>query len=166
MEGYLMKFLKTILVALPILLQATSYSQDLMSERIRKIAGKKRSVYFKKGIFHSGTNKTASVLKAIRHGYQPANGYERLVFDFKTTTPPKVYGYKSDGEKKIFIDFFNTSLASDHGVFGTTKYIDKIDFYPVGDESLSVEVALKGKHSIDVFYLEKPGRLVIDIKKQ
>jgi hypothetical protein len=160
-----MKFLKSMLVVLPLLVQTTSYSQDLMSERIRKIAGKKRSVYFKKGIFHSGTNKTESVLKAIRHGFQPANGYERLVFDFKTPKPPKVYGYKSEGDKKIFIDLFNTSLASDHGVFGSTKYIDKIDFYPVGDETLSVEVALKGKHSIDVFYLEKPGRLVIDIKK-
>lgn len=153
-----------MLIVLPLLVQTASFSQDLMSERIRKIAGKKRSVYFKKGIFHSGNSKSESTLKSVRHGYQPSNGYERLVFDFKTKKMPKIYGYKSEGDKKIFIDFFNTTLSSSHGVFGSSKFVEKIEYYPVGDETLSTEIVLKGNYSIDVFYLEKPGRLVIDIK--
>lgn len=140
------------------------FAQDLMSERIRKINDKKHSIYFKGGVFHSGTNSGLSSLKAVRHGYQPANGYERLVFDFSTDATPRVYGYKSEKEKKIYIDFFNTQLAGNIGSFGNSKFVEKVEFYPVGDESLSTEVILKGDYSIDIFYLEKPGRLVIDIK--
>lgn len=139
-------------------------AQDLMSERIRKINDKKHSIYFKGGVFHSGTNATTSSLKAVRHGFQAANGYERLVFDFNSDATPRVYGYKSEKEKKIYIDFFNTQLAGNIGSFGNSKYVEKVEFYPVGDESLSTEVILKGDYSIDIFYLDKPGRLVIDIK--
>lgn len=159
-----MKFFKAILLIVPFIFQSTVFSQDLMSERIRKIGGKKRSVYFQKGIFHSSSNKVNSSLKSIRHGYQARNGYERLVFDFSSAATPKVYGYKSDKENKIYIDFFNTTLNDNIGGFGNSKFVKKVEFYPVGDDSLSVEVELKGKHAIDVFYLQKPGRLVVDIK--
>lgn len=141
-----------------------SFSQDLMNERIRKIGDKKRSVYFKGGVFHSSVTQAPSSLKAIRHGYQPANGFERLVFDFTTDVTPRIYGYKSENEKKIFIDLFSTSLGSSIGSFGNSKFVEKVEFYPIGDETLSTEIILKGDYSIDIFYLEKPGRLVIDIK--
>ena len=141
-----------------------SHAQDLTNERIRKISGTKKSVYFKRGVFLSSVKKTESKLKAIRHGYKSSNGYERLVFDFETTKAPKVYGYKSENEKKIFIDFFNTSLAKQVQSFGNSKLVDKVEFYPVGDETLSTEVSLKENYSIDVFFLQNPGRVVIDIK--
>lgn len=152
------------LLILSIFISASILAQDLMSERIRKINDKKMSIYFKGGVFHSGTNAGTSSLKAVRHGYQPANGYERLVFDFNSEATPRVYGYKSEKEKKIYIDFFNTQLAGSIGSFGNSKFVEKVEFYPVGDESLSTEVMLKGDYSIDIFYLDKPGRLVIDIK--
>lgn len=157
-----MLFFKTIINF--ILFSNLILAQDLMSERIRKINDKKNSIYFKGGIFHSANQTSGVTLNSVRHGYQPANGYERLVFDFNTATPPKIYGYKSEKDKKIFIDFFNTTLSSNIGSFGNSKFVDKIEFYPVGDDSLSTEVILKGDYSIDIFYLEKPSRLVIDIK--
>ena len=154
-----MKLLLTILFFFSVV-----NAQDLTNERIRKISATKRSVYFKRGVFLSSVKKTASNLKAIRHGYKASNGYERLVFDFGTKKAPKVYGYKSENEKKIFIDFFNTSLGRQVQSFGNSKLVHKVEFYPVGDETLSTEVSLKGNYSIDIFYLENPGRVVIDIK--
>ena len=155
---------KILLISILPLFVSMTFSQDLMSERIRKVVGKKRAVYFKKGIFYSTTSKVSSTLKAVRHSFVPARGYERIVFDFTSTKSPKVYGYFSEDMKKIYIDFFDAKLGDSIGSFGNSKYVDKIDFYPVGDESLSTEIRLKGESSIDVFYLEKPGRLVIDIK--
>ena len=155
-----MKFLSVIF-----LFTLCVQAQDLSTERIRKIPSVKRSIYFNKGIFLSSGKKVESRLKAIRHGYKKSNGYERLVFDFKTKKAPKIYGYKSKNDKKIFIDFFNTSLGDGVQSFGKSNLVGKVDFYPVGDESLSAEVTLKGNYAIDVFYLDNPGRIVIDIKK-
>ncbi len=160
----MIKCIKVLVISILPLFVSMSFSQDLMSERIRKVVGKKRAVYFTKGIFYSTTNKVSSTLKAVRHSYVAARGYERIVFDFNTTQTPKIYGYFSDDMKKIYIDFFDASLGGSIGSFGNSKFVDKIDFYPVGDESLSTEIKLKKESSIDVFYLEKPGRLVIDIK--
>jgi hypothetical protein len=155
-----MKIIFSLLLMLSLGVQA----QDLTSERIRKITAKKRSIYFDKGIFLSGNQKVQSKLKAIRHGYKKSNGYERLVFDFTSKKAPKVYGYKAKNEKKVFVDFFNTSLGGAVQSFGKSKLVDKVEFYPVGDESLSAEISLKGNYAVDVFYLNNPGRLVIDIK--
>ncbi len=141
-----------------------SFSQNLMTERIRKVGGKKRSVYFNKGIFYSTSSKSETSLKAVRQSYLAKRGYERLVFDFTSNKPPKIYGYLSEDMKKVYIDFFDTSLKDDVGSFGNSKHVDNINFYPVGDESLSTEIKLKSDAKIDVFYLNNPGRLVIDIK--
>ena len=166
MEGNLkmMNHLKLFIFCIFTVVSTEAFSQDLMSERIRKVVGKKRAVYFKKGIFYSTTSKIESTLKAVRHSFVSARGYERIVFDFNAAKAPKIYGYFSDDMKKIYIDFFDAKLGSSIGSFGDSKFVDKIDFYPVGDDSLSTEIRLKNKSSIDVFYLEKPGRLVIDIK--
>lgn len=156
--------LKLLIFCVFAITASSTFSQDLMSERIRKVVGKKRSVYFKKGIFYSTSSKIESTLKAIRHSFVAVRGYERIVFDFSASKAPKVYGYFSDDMKKIYIDFFDAKLGSSIGSFGNSKFVDKIDFYPVGDNSLSTEIRLKNESSIDVFYLDKPGRLVIDIK--
>lgn len=158
---------KILLILISISFTFSSFSQNLMTERIRKVGGKKRSIYFNKGIFYSTSGKVETVLKAVRHSYISKRGYERLVFDFSTKKSPKIYGYLSGDMKKIYIDFFDSQLANDINSFGESKdskFIDGINFYPVGDESLSTEVILKNNAKIDVFYLNGPGRLVIDIK--
>ncbi|MEH0859926.1 MULTISPECIES: hypothetical protein [Halobacteriovorax] len=161
----MMNILKVLLLISIFSISNTANSQDLLNERIRKIPEKKRSIFFKKGIFHSTNSNTSSVLKSIRHGNGSSRGYERLVFDFKTKEAPRVYGYKSEKENKIYIDFFKTKLDKKVGSFGTSKLVKKVDFYPVGDDTLSAELVISGQHSIDVFTLTNPGRLVIDIKK-
>ena len=147
------------------LITVFSFSQNLTDQRIRKIGMTKGKIYFKKGIFHSEATGGKSILKAIRHSYKSKSKYERVVFDFKSTKAPRVYGHLSSKEKKIYIDFFSTDLSDALASFGKSKFVKKVDFFPVGDELLSAELTLTENLSIDVFHLASPGRLVIDLKK-
>jgi hypothetical protein len=139
-------------------------AQDLMVERIRKISGTKKSLYFDKGIFHNGSPTGKAVLKKIRHSYVKRNGYERLVFDFSSDKLPRVYGHISGKEKKLYLDFFKTDLDSGIGSFGDSHFVDSINFFPIDQQSLSVELAYKNNVKIEVFYLDSPARLVVDIR--
>lgn len=143
-----------------------SYSQNLLTERIRKISSKKKSVYFRDGVFHNGNKRMKANLKAIRHSFSKKNDFERVVFDFKTNKIPKVYGHISSNEKKIYMDLFDTKVKAGIGSFGSSKYVKEVNFFPLDKESLSVELSFKQGVIADVFYLENPGRLVIDLKKK
>jgi len=157
--------MKIILCTLTLLLVSSfSYGQNLHDEKIRKITSRKRSIYFDKGIFHNGGLKRRSELKAVRHSYVKKRGYERVVFDFKTAKVPRIYGTVSMKEKKLYFDFFNTKIPSSISSFGDSRYIKGINFFPLSKDSLSLEVDFKSNVSVDIFYLESPGRLVVDIK--
>lgn len=145
--------------------QSYVYAQNLMSEKIRRIPARKRSVYLNSGVFHNGGPKVSSKLKAVRQNYSKSKNYERLVFDFETSKLPRIYGYISKERKKIFIDFFETSMDQSLSSFGNSKYVKTINFFPIQADTLSVEVIFKDNVSLDVFYLESPARLVIDLKK-
>lgn len=159
--------ISTVLLMLAISLSNVqiAWAQDLQSERIRSMSSRKRSIYLESGIFHNGSESLSSEIKSVRHNYSSKRGYERLVFDFKTSKVPRIYGYISAKERKMYIDFFETSLNPDIGSFGQSQYIKAINFYPINDESLSVEVEFKEKITLDIFYLDSPGRFVVDIKE-
>lgn len=145
-------------------LQTHAFAQDLLKERIRKLGTTKSSIYIEKGIFHNGAVSQESVVKAIRQSDNSKQGFERIVIDFSSSKIPKVYGHLSADEKKIYIDFFDTTLAKDLQAVAKTRHVEKINFFPIEENYLSVELKLKSKVSADVFYLENPGRLVIDLK--
>lgn len=160
-----MKVLTYFIVLLTLMISSQEvYSQDLQSERIRSMSSRKRSVYLESGIFHNGSESLSSEVKSVRHNFSAKRGYERLVFDFTTSKIPRIYGYISADEKKMYIDFFDTELSRDIGSFGQSQYIKAINFYPINGESLSVEVEFKQKITLDIFYLNSPGRFVVDIK--
>ena len=77
---------------------------------------------------------------------------------------PKVYGHISGAEKKLFIDLFDTTLAPEFQTSGSKHFIDKINFYPIESNYISLQIDLKANVTADVFYLENPARLVIDLK--
>lgn len=143
---------------------SVAWSQNLLEERIRRISDRKRSVYLDSGIFHNGGPKRSSKLKAIRHNFSSKRGYERLVFDFKTEQLPRIYGFISSPEKKLYLDLFTTDLPDALSSFGDSKYVKSINFFPIQKDTLSVEVLFKKNITLDVFYLSNPGRLVVDIK--
>lgn len=157
-----MKFILAILVLSSLSLDV--FSQDLLGERIRRITSRKKSIYLDKGIFHNGGPTVRSTLKAVRHNFNKANGYERIVFDFKTNKIPKVYGHINSRNKNLYVDLFDTQIKKTFDSFGRTKFVEAIKFFPISRETLSVELKFKEKVSVDIFYLDNPGRLVIDIK--
>lgn len=146
------------------LLHTSLFAQDLLKERIRKIGGIKTSIYIEKGVFHNGGVKQESSIKAIRQSYNPKQGFERIVIDFSSSNIPKVYGHISSDEKKVYIDFFDTTLAKELQTIAKTRFVEKVNFFPIEENFLSVELKLKTKSSADIFFLENPGRLVIDLK--
>lgn len=139
------------------------YAQNLNNEKIQKIVAKKRAIYLTSGVFHNGEQKNTSSLKALRHSYAKSQGYERIVFDFTTDVIPKIYGYVAIKSGTIYVDLFNTSISEGISAFGKSNYVEKVDFFPVDEKQLSVELKVKQDVSAEVFYLEKPGRLVIDL---
>ncbi|MEX0799016.1 MAG: hypothetical protein WEB87_00020 [Bacteriovoracaceae bacterium] len=153
------------LIILALLAGSFAHAQNLLTERIWKISDRKRSIFFDQGVFHSDLKPQPKTLLSIRNSYQPSKGYERIVFDFSTNQPPKVYGHISKKDKKIRLDFFNTGLEKSLGSVSNVKYVKNLDFFNIDKDKLSVELSFKENVSFDIFYLENPGRLVIDAKK-
>ena len=156
--------MKKLLIFCLVFCSANMMAQNLLQERIRTLVAQKKSLYFDKGVFHNGVKTNSATLKAIRHSFSNSNGYERIVLDFKEQQLPRVYGNVATKNNKIFIDLFNTNLGSNVDSFGNSKYVESIDLYPITEEALSMEINLKRKFKAEVFYLNSPARLVIDIK--
>jgi hypothetical protein len=146
------------------LFTSLAQSQDLLKERIRKLTNKKTSIYIESGIFHNGGVKGQGLLKGIRQSYNPKQGFERIVIDFGQSEIPKIYGNINSLEKKLYIDFFDTTLDKELKAITSTKYVAKVNFFPIEASHLSMELILKSKVNADIFFLENPGRLVIDLK--
>ncbi len=156
--------MKFFLLLCLILGSLSLFAQDLLKERIRKLTNKKTSIYVESGIFHNGVVKNEAVLKGIRQSYNKEQGFERIVIDFNGNDVPRIYGHINSLEKKLYIDFFATSLDKELQTVQKTRFVEKINFFPVDESQLSVEFKLKSKANMDVFFLDNPARLVIDLK--
>ncbi len=109
------------------------------------------------------SNVKSSNVTAVRNSAVDGRGYERVVIDFSTPSVPKVYGHIT-ANQKVSIDFFDTGIQTGQPQMKNSKFVKSIDFINVDGKALTMEIALKGKSSFDIFYLENPGRLVIDIR--
>ena len=139
-------------------------AQNLLEERIWKVAPRKKSIFLDSGVFHLNSAEKGSSIKSVRSSAGANQGYERVVVDFTTTTVPKIYGHISAANKKISIDFFDTAVGTAQPQLKNSKNIKSIDFINVDGKTITMDLSMKGKSSFDVFYLENPGRLVIDIR--
>jgi hypothetical protein len=147
-----------------LLLSSSVFGQNLMEERIWKIAARKKSIFLDAGVFHHGSDTQGASITGVRSSAVDGRGYERVVIDFSTPSVPKLYGHISSTDKKISVDFFNTTVSSTQPQLKQSKHIKNIDFVSVDGKTATMEINLKGKASFDVFYLESPGRLVFDIR--
>jgi len=157
--------MKVLLTLVSMLFITNVFAQNLNSQRIWKISSKKRSIFLDKGIFHSDSEIKNVQLSGVRNSYVTSRGYERVVFDFNTLNTPRIYGYISKKDKKIYLDFFNTSLNKALTSIKEVQYVKSVDFYNIDKNQLSVELTFNSTVSFDIFFLENPGRLVIDVKK-
>ena len=150
-------FLLCLLAVTPIL------AQNLMEERIWKVSPRKKSIFLDSGVFHLNSSLKSSNITSVRNSAVNGRGYERVVIDFNTSSVPKLYGHIT-ADKKISVDFFDTSIMTNQPQIKNSKFVKSIDFISVDGKTMTMEMTLKGKSSFDIFYLENPGRLVIDIR--
>ena len=155
--------MKLSLFCLCMLMVTSVLAQNLMEERIWKVAPRKKSIFLDSGVFHLNSALKSSSITAVRNSAVNGRGYERVVIDFNTPTIPKLYGHITPG-KKISVDFFDTAIATSQPNMKNSKFVNSLDFISVDGKTMTMEMSLKGKSSFDVFYLENPGRLVIDIR--
>jgi hypothetical protein len=155
--------MKLSLFLLCLLTVSSVLAQNLMEERIWKVAPRKKSIFLDAGVFHFNSELKASSVTAVRNSAVNGRGYERVVVDFNTPSVPKLYGHIT-ANKKLSIDFFDTSIETSQPQLKNSKFVKSIDFITVDGKTLTMEMNLKGKSSFDVFYLTDPGRLVIDIR--
>ncbi len=139
------------------------FAQNLTEERIWKLGSKKKSIYLSSGVFHQNTG-ASTMVASIRSSGATQQGYERVVIDFSGTSIPKLYGHISENDKKISVDFFQTAVNPNLKSLANTNYVKSVDFLAIDKDQVTMEINLKGKYNYDVFYLESPGRLVIDIR--
>ena len=159
--------MKTLLLGLLFLINIStiSYAQDLLKERIWKLAPRKKSIFLDKGVFHSDANPQMQKLVGMRNSYVPARGYERIVIDFSGNKPPRIYGHVSKKDNKVFIDLFNTSMTPELEGISSIKYLKDVKFFDIEPDHISAELSFSRSVSFDIFYLENPARLVLDVKK-
>ncbi len=150
-------FLLFILFSTPVI------AQNLMEERIWKVSPRKKSIFLDSGVFHHQSQVKSSIT-SVRGSSTPGAGFERVVIDFNTPTIPKIYGNISPASKKITVDFFDAGVGTSQPVLKNSKFVKSIDFINVDGKSVTMDLSIKSKASFDVFYLENPGRLVIDIR--
>lgn len=141
------------------------FGQDLNKEKARKMEGRETKAFLSKGIFYKGGADLPTAIQKIRRSWDAKKSNERVVIDFSTENPPKIYSYLSDSEKILYIDFFNTEIKDKKLELVDSTFVDSINFYPWKDNLLSMEIKLKEKVFCDLFYLDTPGRMVIDIRK-
>jgi len=139
-------------------------AQNLLEERIWKVSSRKKSIFLDSGVFHYNSTLPNATISGVRSSYVSGRVYERVVVDFDTATIPKIYGHISSKDQKISVDFFGTKVSTNPPLLTNSKFIKAIDFITVDGKNLTMELSLKNKASFDIFYLDNPGRLVIDVK--
>lgn len=144
-------------------LMSYCYAQNIFHGEVKYIGNRKKSVYFKSGAFIKKGQASLSKLQSIRHFYSPKNGYERIVLDIKGHEVPNIYSYIE--ANKIYIDLLNTTINENIRSTGKSQFVNNLLFYPLDDDMLSLEIDLNRAVEAEIFFLENPSRLVLDIKK-
>lgn len=155
--------MKLSLIFVGLLTVTSVLAQNLMEERIWKVAPRKKSIFLDSGVFHMNSELKTAAITGVRNSAVNGRGYERVVIDFSTPAVPKLYGHITQN-KKLSIDFFDTAIQTSQPNMKNSKFVKAVDFITVDGKTITMEMSLKGKSSFDIFYLENPGRLVIDIR--
>ncbi|MCB9094585.1 MAG: hypothetical protein H6621_05900 [Halobacteriovoraceae bacterium] len=133
-------------------------------ERIMTLQGRKSSIYTDRGIFYYKSSLTGAQIKSVRSFFSPKKGFERIVIDFTTPLISSIYGYISTNKKKLYLDILDTKVSHiSKSISG--KYLSSLNVYELDASNVNLEFNFKNTYSFDIFYLESPGRIVIDVKR-
>lgn len=156
-----MGFIKTLAVISLVIISTNAKS----SLSVRNILTTKKNVYVEHAIFQSGSLKQNSKLSSLRHSSYSKRGYERIVLDFESKNLPETYVFVSSRDGKINIDLSNTKIKKSVKPTIKSNFIREVNFFPLANNILSMEIFVDKKVYAEVFQLKAPTRLVIDLKK-
>jgi hypothetical protein len=139
--------------------------EALASLAVREIFPTKKNVYVEHAIYQSGNLKQISKLSSLRHSSNKKRGYERIVLDFSGKVLPETYVFVSSKDGKINIDLSNTKIKKTVKPTIKSNLIREMNFFPLANNILSMEIFVDKKVYTEVFQLKSPTRLVIDLKK-
>lgn len=142
----------------------SSMAQSINGERILKLDGNKKSVYVDRGVLYLQSQTYSATILNIRSFFSQDQGFERIVFDFADKKLPTVYGFINSKKNKVYLDFFNTTMANENKEIKASKFIKGMEVFKLDKEKVTVELTFNAENSYEIFYLENPARLVIDIK--
>lgn len=135
----------------------------LSDQRIFKIQGSKKSTYLSSGVFHHDSAVNQVTLDNMRSSFTAGQGYERIVLDLNTSSIPKLYGQINQEKSKIYLDLYDTIAGP--GIKNVKgKFLSSVDVFSIEKDRVSLELVFNGNYNYEVFYLENPGRVVIDVK--
>ncbi len=153
------------------------FAQNLLQESTWQLTGEKKNFYSNQGVFFydlkkvqsitapKASQKDVSTLIAIRSRFDKGKKTLRLVLDFSSPQMNPLYGHISAEKKKLFIDFFQTIPAEAINKSIKTTFLESINILQIEKNSTTVEMQFSDKYLFEVFTLNNPARLVIDIKK-
>ena len=148
-----------------ILLLAFFSEASHTSISIREIQKTKKSVYVEHAIYQAGIDGVAGQVSGLRHARNSQRSFERLVLDFKGKKLPETYVFVSSKDGKVNIDLSSTSLRPTVKPHIKSNMIKEVNFFPLANDILSMEVYVDKNIYVEVFQLDSPTRLVIDFKK-
>ena len=151
---------------------------DLKPEKIHTAEGKKTGFYIQDGLI-TGGDKTIleSVVKDIRRG--PNSGFERVVIELagnvggeeKSIERPPYYQVAVSPEENrlIFTLWGNPKVDFDSqkimNRFKSNAVIQSLSLFPkIEKENWTFVFDMKPGHSVEVFELSNPARVILDIK--
>lgn len=151
---------------------------DLKPEKIHIAEAKKTGFYIQDGLF-TGGDKTIqdSVVRDIRRG--PNKGFERVVIELSGNAggenqtlqrPPYYQVAVSPEESRLAftiwgnpkVDFDTKQMVAK---FKSSAVIQNVSLYPkLEKENWTFVFEMKPGHSVEVFELSNPARIIVDIK--
>lgn len=166
------------LVALPLVLLSQSVRAELVPDHVHLADGKKTGTYFRDGLVTGGDQAVDEVVvKDIRRAVNP--GFERIVVDLEGTRngepvaiarPPYYQVSVNPDENRVEVSVwgkprltFNSKKVS-HSFLKSTVVKGVSLLPPLDPEVWTFVAELKGAHSVEVFELSNPVRIILDIK--
>jgi hypothetical protein len=150
------------------------HKRNLENIVVRKAPGKKNNTYYQSGVVVGGNAQIQDgSLNGLRRGLSK-NGYERIVID--TGDGSEIgYFHVSLPEPSRSKSLITVTLKGVHKLnlnekklkkhFSKSNYVRRVNIYPILSAKEAVlEIELKEEVPVEIFKLNKPGRLVMDLK--
>lgn len=145
-----------------------SYSQNVLKENTWVLASSKKNIYFEQGIFrlNAATQQSTPVLlQNIRTNFNKKTQQERIVIDLSGNSLVSLYGSVLSSKKKVTLDLMQVAKSESLPNAIKGKFLQSVDIYIIEPKLISLEFNFDSVYSFEIFYLENPMRVVIDVKR-